>query len=312
MAFQPVRAAKYLTAFLAVAHSGSFTKAAKALHLSQPAVSVAVHNLEQIVGVRLFDRSTRRVALTAYGAHFVPVAERLFADFTSALGEVSGSLDRDPNQLRIAAVESVATQVLPAAVAAFLAARPAAQITLHDSSSQRVWRHVKWDTVDLGFANETDSEPELEFSVLFKDRLGVFARADSAIVARREAVDWADLGGYEFVRILGESPARILDAMHGLPQNLRKPTHGLSHSKLVWALLAESERRVTVVPAMLAKACPLGALTFLPLKNPTMWRSVYAVTAKGRTLSPQALDMLERMRAVVARLAAHNRSLRAA
>lgn len=65
---------KQIEAFLAVARTLSFSQAASAVHLSQPALSANIHRLEQILGARLFDRDTRTVSLSVVGREFVEVA----------------------------------------------------------------------------------------------------------------------------------------------------------------------------------------------------------------------------------------------
>ena len=76
---------KQIRAFLAIAQLKSFAQACELLHISQPALSVSIKNLEQTVGGKLFARSTRTLALTPEGERFVPIARRLLADFDSAL-----------------------------------------------------------------------------------------------------------------------------------------------------------------------------------------------------------------------------------
>jgi LysR family transcriptional regulator, carnitine catabolism transcriptional activator len=71
---------KQLRGFVAVAETGSFAEACERLHLSQPALSVAIRNLERATGGPLFARSTRSVTLTPEGQQFLPVAKRLLAD----------------------------------------------------------------------------------------------------------------------------------------------------------------------------------------------------------------------------------------
>ena len=66
-----------LEAFLGVAHFGNFTRAARSLNMSQPALTVRIRHLEEALGVRLIDRTTRSVVLTQIGREFLPVVERV-------------------------------------------------------------------------------------------------------------------------------------------------------------------------------------------------------------------------------------------
>ena len=79
---------KQLQAFVAVAKSGSFAEACTLVHLSQPALSITIKNLEDAVGGKLLQRSTRSLALTPEGAEFYPVVQRLLADWDRSLEDV--------------------------------------------------------------------------------------------------------------------------------------------------------------------------------------------------------------------------------
>ena len=86
---------RQLQCFAAVAKSGSFAEACTVLHLSQPALSIAIRNLEEVVGGKLLARTTRAVALTPEGSEFYLVAQRLLADWERSLEEASQT--RIPN-----------------------------------------------------------------------------------------------------------------------------------------------------------------------------------------------------------------------
>src|SRR5882762_8385387 len=78
-----------LEAFLRIAEMGSFSKAARRLAVSQPALSRTIRLMEEDLGVRVFDRDTRNVVLTPAGMELKPIAERLTAEWRSAFGELS-------------------------------------------------------------------------------------------------------------------------------------------------------------------------------------------------------------------------------
>ncbi|MFT6352829.1 MAG: DNA-binding transcriptional LysR family regulator, partial [Neptuniibacter pectenicola] len=72
---------RHLRAFTEIAKSGSFTRAAENLHLTQSTLTATIKQLEEQVELKLFDRTTRRVMLTGEGENFFPVAEKLISDF---------------------------------------------------------------------------------------------------------------------------------------------------------------------------------------------------------------------------------------
>src|SRR5258707_4649003 len=100
-----------LRIFVAVARLGNFTRAAERLHLSQPSLSLHIRQLEADLGVRLFDRSTRSVALTSAGADFLPGAERLLEDFEATVGAVADLAARRRGRVAVAVLPSVAAEL---------------------------------------------------------------------------------------------------------------------------------------------------------------------------------------------------------
>ena len=104
---------KQLRGFLAVAQTQSFAEAAAGVHLSQPALSIAMKNLETELGGQLFARSTRAVALTPEGAELLPQVQRLLADWESVLAGTDQRLALQRGCLAIAAMPSYASNRLP-------------------------------------------------------------------------------------------------------------------------------------------------------------------------------------------------------
>ncbi|MCG8356733.1 MAG: LysR family transcriptional regulator, partial [Kiloniellales bacterium] len=94
---------RHLRAFVEVAHQGAFTRAAQALALSQPALTVVINQFETELGFKLFDRTTRRVRLTQEGERFLPTAEHLLDDFDQALEDLRAVSERRRGKVAIAA-----------------------------------------------------------------------------------------------------------------------------------------------------------------------------------------------------------------
>ncbi len=99
--------------FLAVVDHGGITNAAKALYVAQPSVSQAIRQLERQVGVDLFDRTGKRVALNANGAAFVTPARNIVRDVAQAHDRVAGILELRAGRLEIAALSTLSMDPLP-------------------------------------------------------------------------------------------------------------------------------------------------------------------------------------------------------
>jgi DNA-binding transcriptional LysR family regulator len=141
---------RQLEVFLAVVGAGSFRAAAGALHLSQPALSQHIAELERGLGARLLDRLGRRVALTEAGRIVTEHATRLFATLTSAREAVAdlGGLRR--GSLRVGASTTPGIYVLPAMIAAFEQRYPGIALTLTIANSAGIEERIRANELDLG------------------------------------------------------------------------------------------------------------------------------------------------------------------
>ena len=137
-------------AFTTVARTGSFAEAALQLHLSQPALSIAIKNLEQALGGRLLARTTRSVTLTPEGKAFYPVARRLLADWDQSLQDVRNHFELRRGKLDIAAMPTYTANLLPKILAAFHRHYPDVHVTVHDVIAENVVEMVREARCELG------------------------------------------------------------------------------------------------------------------------------------------------------------------
>ena len=136
--------------FLAVARAGSFRRAAEALHLSQPALSQHVRELEEELGVRLFDRLSRTVVLTEAGRLLEGHAVRLFATLAGAREAIGELLGLQRGSLLIGGSTTPGIYVLPRLIAGFRARYPGIQVSLRIANSRVIEERIRADELDLG------------------------------------------------------------------------------------------------------------------------------------------------------------------
>ncbi len=136
--------------FLAIARAGSFRRAAEALHLSQPALSQHVRELETALGARLFDRLARRVALTDAGRVLSEHATRLFVTLADARQAIQDLQGLERGSLTIGASSTPGIYVLPRLLGAFRQRYPGIELTLRLGNSEGVERLVRASELDLG------------------------------------------------------------------------------------------------------------------------------------------------------------------
>src|SRR5258706_562392 len=134
---------RQLRAFLALAEQRSFTRAAVLTHLSQPAFSALIRALEDALGQRLFDRSTRHVELTSEGREFEGSARRVLAEFDGAMAGARDYAARRRGRVSIALLPSLAAGWLPGVLAEFRAAYPGIELEVTDVLSEACIEHVR-------------------------------------------------------------------------------------------------------------------------------------------------------------------------
>src|SRR3982074_1713791 len=158
-----------LRIFVAVARLGNFTRAAERLHLSQPSLSLHIRQLEQDLGVRLFDRSTRSVVLTQAGDDLLPTAERLLDDFQSAVASVGDLPPPGRGRVARALLPSVAAELLPRAIALLRIRHPDITVAVRDDMAEHIPARVRNGEVDFGLGAIDSVDADVLGSPLVKD-----------------------------------------------------------------------------------------------------------------------------------------------
>ncbi len=162
--------------FLAVAAAGGFHRAARVLHISQPAVSARIKGLEESLGVELFVRNRRVLELSAAGRVLKPHAERVLCTLTVAYEALQGLPSPREPALSIAASPSICTYLLPEILGRFRGEQWQATVTVHSGSSKDVLRMVLDGNADFGFT-ESVVRPEIETINFRQDILILTARS---------------------------------------------------------------------------------------------------------------------------------------
>jgi DNA-binding transcriptional LysR family regulator len=155
----PDLGARQLQAVLAVAEYRSFIAAAAFMHTSQPALTRIIRRVEDVLGVRLFDRTTRRVEITAAGREFVAVAERMLNDLSISVRNMREIGEAVRGQVIVSCIMSVASSVLPRIAATYRAMRPGVELNVREGVHGSVLEDVRSGFADLGITY-VDEVPE--------------------------------------------------------------------------------------------------------------------------------------------------------
>ncbi|MET0429164.1 MAG: LysR family transcriptional regulator [Microvirga sp.] len=192
---------RHLRVFVAVTRGGSFTAAADDLHMVQSAVSSTVRNLENELGVTLFDRTTRRVALTDAGRILLPEAERTLESAALAMDAVEQAKGGVRGSVTVGTMQAAAVPNLSVAsfIARFGETHPDVKVAVrHVSRSTDLAEHVRDGSVDLGILSLPDPTAGLIRTPLSKERMSL-ACAPGHRLAGRAGIVLSELGEETFV-----------------------------------------------------------------------------------------------------------------
>lgn len=277
-----------LQAFVAVADHSSFSEAAEALFLTQPAVSKRVAQLETELGVRLFDRIGRRVSLTANGNALLPRARRLLNDARELKGlmrDLSGAIR---GRLVMGTSHHIGLHRLPGPLKHFTERFSEVELDIRFMDSEAACRAVESGDLELAIVTlPPEQPPNLQLEAIWDDPLTVMVGPDHALAARAK-VRLAELADHPAVlpgdatytraileQVLREAGMRLQVAM---ATNYLETLHMLVATGLGWSLL----------PATLLD----DAVRALPIEGMALSRRLGAVTHHKRSLSNAGSEMI--------------------
>ena len=292
---------KQVTAFLAVAEAGSFTRAADQLKIAQPALSQAVRELEAELGLRLFDRTTRRVELTVAGREFREATARVVGDLDFAIRNARDLASRRRGRIVVAAPPLLAANVLPSAIRDFARDFPEIEIALVDTPTLSIVDTVRSGGADCGVGTFAAGENGIERVSLMRDRLQVFCRDDSPF-ARVRSVRWADLAGQPLVALTRDSAIRRLMEIGFESAEIQlNPTHEV-HQIATALGMVQAGLGVSVLPAYARSGMLAQDIVAKPLTDPDIGRDIVLIHASGRSVSPAVSAFTPVLRKVLRRL----------
>ncbi len=168
---RPTLDSRQLRAFAILARTGSFTEAARELHLTQSAVSHAMRALETEVGCRLLDRLGKKATLTQSGEQLLQHAEKILAEMLLARDELKQLGRWGGGRLRLGATVTACQYLLPTVLREFKESFPTCSITLEPGDTTEAIEMLLAHRIDLAIGLEPRGEPQIEFRPLFEDEL---------------------------------------------------------------------------------------------------------------------------------------------
>ncbi|MBR0668203.1 LysR family transcriptional regulator [Roseomonas hellenica] len=281
---------RQLRAMVAVARNGSLGRAAALLHLSQPALTVQIRELERALGVRLFDRGARGAEPTEAGRELAEAFGRILGDLDAVVAGARDVAALRSGLVRVATLPSVGATVLPAVLARLRERSPRIRVAVRDAVAARVGALVKSGAAELGIA-AIDPDPELEASLLFEDRMVAVLPAGHPLEKKR-SVPLAALAAVPLV--LGEeSSVRSLFDRACAAEGLHVvPAYEATYISTLMGMV-RAGLGVGVLPASAVAPRTEPAIRIRPITDPPIPRRIMLLRRAGRSLSPAAEAFVE-------------------
>lgn len=275
---------RHLRAFVLLAELGSFSAAAAQLHIGQPALSQAIAKLEEIVGVRLLERTTRAVRLTRAGEEFLKDASRVLGELERLLSHGTEWAKASRGFLSLLTVPSVAHQLLSPIVLEFGTRYPNVQIAVHDYVDPILRERMAQGEGDLAVGTDPGTREYGPFLPLVRDEFRVVLPAHHPL-ASLDAVDIRQLAKEHLV--LQRRGALLRSHVDPALARLRLTHQPIEVNQTLTLLgMVEAGLGVSLLPGLLAPSPSLKSVVTRPLSRPVISRTIGFVRSKERVAMP--------------------------
>jgi DNA-binding transcriptional LysR family regulator len=289
---------RHLRCFVAVADTGSFTLAANRLFQTQSSLTATIKQLEEEAGLKLFDRTTRRVELTKDAIWFKVVAERLLLDFDNAIADLKAASKSQRGHIKIAVAPSMMPHVLAPALKSFRALYPAIRISVYDLGSDKIERAILNGDMDFGLSTPLNRFAGLEYTPVLADPFGVVCQANHPLAKKAGKLVWADLKHHDYVGLTHDTGiGSVLARQKGLLDDVEVNDYASSTTSLL--ALLQMGGKISVVPALAAHTGELAKFKFFELHKPRLYREITLITRHLRSHSPSTQRILDILLATI-------------
>lgn len=270
--------------FRVVARTEHFRKSAEQLAISQPALSRAIANLENELGVPLFDRIGRSVQLNSFGRTFLNRVENGLNEISIGLQEINQMKNPHTGTFSLAFLQTLGISVLPDLLRSFNKQYPRVEIKL---SQNKIWNSIQQllnREVDLGLISLFDRHPSITWHSLFEEELFVYVPADHQL-AGQASVALSKLAGDSFIGFKELEMKQVINAFceqAGFTPDIRFEGDDVT----TLAGLVSAGLGVTIIPNF--HGVSSDKIKKISISSPRCYREIGLAWLSGRPLSPSA------------------------
>jgi DNA-binding transcriptional LysR family regulator len=276
---------KQLRAFVAVSETGSFTRAADRLFVTQSALSVIIRELEFEVGLRLLDRTTRMVVLTAAGREFLKSATRVLSDLECAIRDAREVVARQHGQVILGVPPLAAATFIPDMIVKLKAAHSEIGVILRDLRPDEIAASAATGEIDFGLGTFDETSEPLRRTVVARQPFTVTCAPDHPLAAL-PSVRWADLPGFPLITIARDHTVRrLLDHTFGHLGRNTFPAYEVYHALTAVGMVVAG-LGIAVFPQWVGLAAQLYDVSIREIEQPTVMSELALISHPDREFSP--------------------------
>ncbi len=283
----------HLSIFQAVAATGSISRGAERLFISQSAVSKQLTEFENVMGAKLFDRLPRGVRLTESGRVLLVYADRLFeieAEAERALGDLR-LLVR--GRIVIGASRTIGSYLLPERLAAFAQKHPGVELSLQVENTHTIERRLLERAIDIGFTEGIVNDDQLDYQVFAEDELVLIAKPKH-LATTRGALSTADLLELPILmHELGSGTRDVTEIALASKKIRIKPAMTLASTEAIKQTVAAGGGLAFLSALSIRMELAARRLVVVPVKQLRIRRPLYQVKVKTATPSPSLKAFLD-------------------
>ncbi|QEI05109.1 LysR family transcriptional regulator [Pigmentiphaga aceris] len=287
-----------LLAFIAVAKQSSFKAAAEGLFISQPALSRRIENLENSLQERLFERTTRRVSLTAAGKLFLVHAQAVIEELELGIRSIELGTAQRREHVTVACVPSVANHLLPQVLKRYATEHPNVRVKIIDESATDVLESVRSGEADFGINFIGAQEAEIDFEEIMQEHYLV-VMPDKHPLANERVISLQALAGEKMVSVSSSSGNRgLIDNAFARVPHRPVIQYEINHVAGAISLVAAGIG-VALLPELSIKNAPFTGIVARPLSGAGIVRSLGLIVRKGNVLRPLSAKLASALREAV-------------
>jgi DNA-binding transcriptional LysR family regulator len=281
-----------LKVFYTVSQKLSFTKAAEALFVSQPAVTKHIKELEEQLRTPLFKRNGSNISLTPAGQILLKHTQQIFKTYEALENELAQLNDSVKGTIRIGASTTLAQYVLPKILALLKATYPAIQFTFVNGNSEVIEQLVMAEKIDIAIVEGISHHPQIMYEPFVKDELVLVAKTGSAIAQKGE-IKPAQL--LTIPLVLREQGSGTLDVVYkalkknGVPLKELKVEIQLGSTESIKQYLLYTECAAFLSVHSITKELQQNELTIIDIKGIDIYRTFQFIQLHGQTSKLPAL-----------------------